>query len=149
MAGGIAVQQTGGHRARRHGARLVRRGWNRQDPHGWITSELGGHVYGLDSIFDEAQKRSLPPPQSVDELRELLHQHLYVEGDDARDFIRLGERALRVRTDDDEVFSHHIPVRTVRPAPAGPESVFSVRLCWESPDTDRNLDLAGAVVFPV
>jgi hypothetical protein len=105
-----------------------------------------------------------------------------VEGGD--DFIRLGARALRVRTDDDEVdlayyfvdeaaepdrfafmlhdtwplpagavasgagFSHGVPVRTVRLAPPGPESVFSVRLCWESPDTGRNLDLVGALVFP-
>jgi hypothetical protein len=162
-----------------------RRGWNCDDPQAWIDSELGGDVYGLDSIFEEARKRNLPQPQSIDELRELLHEHLWVEGDD--DFIRLGEHALRVRTDDDEVdlayyfidedaaaaspdrlafllndtwplptdavasgavFDPGVPVRTVRLAPPGPESVFSVRLCWESPDRDRNLDLAGALVFP-
>ncbi|MEK8104622.1 hypothetical protein NKG94_04460 [Micromonospora sp. M12] len=33
----------------------------------------------------------------------MLNAHLYVEGDDDSTFIRLGERALRVRTDDDEV----------------------------------------------
>ncbi|MBE1532562.1 hypothetical protein [Actinomadura algeriensis] len=162
-----------------------RRGWSREDPQAWIDNELGGDVYGLDSIFEEVQKRSLPQPRSVDELRELLHEHLWVEGTD--DFIRLGEHALRVRTDDDEVdlayyfiedeaaaaspdrlafllhdtwplptdavasgvaFSPGVPVRTVRLAPPGPESVFSVRLCWESPDAHRNLDLAGALVFP-
>ncbi|QKW32856.1 hypothetical protein HUT06_01400 [Actinomadura sp. NAK00032] len=162
-----------------------RRGWNSDDPGAWIESELGGDVYGLDSIFDEARERNLPPPQSVDELRELLHEHLWVEGD--ADFIRLGELALRVRTDDDEVdlayyfiadeaaaaspdrlafllhdtwplptdsdtsgavFSADVPVRTVRLAPPGAESVFSVRLCWESPDAHRNLDLAGALAFP-
>lgn len=162
-----------------------RRGWDRDDPDGWIDGELGGEVYGLDSIFEEARKRDLPRPESVDELREMLHEHLWVEGDET--FIRLGEHALRVRTDDDEVdlayyffddeaaaaspdrlafllhdtwplptaaaapgavFSHRVPVRTVRLTPRGPESIFSVRLCWASPDTDRNLDLAGAVVFP-
>lgn len=164
-----------------------RRGWDGDDPDEWIDGELGGHVYGLDSIFEEARKRNLPRPESVDELRELLNEHLWVEGDDESTFIRLGEHALRVRTDDDEVdlayyfvddeaasaspdrlafllhdtwplaagavapnavFNPGVPVRTVRLAPRGPGSVFSVRLCWESPDTDRNLDLAGAMRFP-
>ncbi|MEV0431258.1 hypothetical protein [Micromonospora sp. NPDC050495] len=160
-------------------------GWEQDDPCLWIEGELGGNVYGLESIFEEVRKRRLPPPESVDELRELLTEHLWVEGDD--DFIRLGEHALRVRTDDDEVdlayyfvddeavaaspdrlafllhdtwpmpatagvseavFTHSVPVRTVRLAPPGPDSVFSVRLCWQSPDAYRNLDLIGAVHFP-
>lgn len=164
-----------------------RRGWGHDDPDAWIDSELGGDVYGLESIFEEVRKRNLPRPETVDELRELLNEYLWVEGDDEGTFIRLGGNALRVRTDDDEVdlayyflddeavaaspdrlafllhdtwplpanmaapgavFSHGVPVRTVRLAPPGPQSVFSVRLCWESPDTYRNLDLAGAIVFP-
>ncbi|MFG2059130.1 hypothetical protein ACGFI9_34450 [Micromonospora sp. NPDC048930] len=164
-----------------------RRGWVHDDPEAWIDSELGGHVYGLESIFEEVRKRNLPRPESVDELRELLNEYLWVEGDDEGAFIRLGEHALRVRTDDDEVdlayyflddvaaaaspdrlafllhdtwplpassaapgavFDHGVPVRTVRLASPGPESVFSVRLCWESPDAYRNLDLVGAIVFP-
>ncbi|WP_233196948.1 hypothetical protein [Verrucosispora sp. ts21] len=164
-----------------------RRGWEHDDPDAWIDSELGGDVYGLGSIFEEVRKHGLPQPETIDELRELLNEHLWVEGDDDGAFIRLGEHALRVRTDDDEVdlayyfvddvaataspdrlafllhdtwplpfsaategrtFDHGVPVRTVRLVPPGPESVFSVRLCWESPDTDRNLDLAGATVFP-
>ncbi|GIE78521.1 hypothetical protein Aph02nite_44710 [Actinoplanes philippinensis] len=164
-----------------------RRGWGHDTPEEWISNELGGDVYGLDSIFDEARRQNLPPPGSVDQLRALLHEHLWVEGDDKDDYIRLGEHALRVRTDDDEVdlayyfiddeaaasspdrlafplygswplpanaaragalFDNDVPVRTVRVAgAAGPESVFSVRLSWESPDTDRNLDLVGAVEF--
>jgi hypothetical protein len=164
-----------------------RRGWDRDDPDEWINSELDGNVYGLESIFEEARKQNLPRPETVDELRELLNEHLWVEGDDEGTFIQLAEHALRVRTDDDEVdlayyfiddealvaspdrlafllhdswplpagvatpgavFSHSVPVRTVRPAPPGPDSVFSVRLCWEHPGTGTNLDLAGAVVFP-
>jgi hypothetical protein len=78
-----------------------RRGWHRDDPDEWIDSELGGHVYGLDSIFEEVRKRTLPRPESVDQLRALLREHLWVEGDDKGDYIRLGEHALRVRTDDD------------------------------------------------
>ncbi|GAA1641056.1 hypothetical protein [Actinoplanes couchii] len=80
-----------------------RRGWGRDEPDVWIENELGGDVYGLDSIFDEARKLNLPAPRSIGELRALLHQHLYVEADDPEDYIRLGEHALRVRTDDDEV----------------------------------------------
>jgi hypothetical protein len=164
-----------------------RRGWGRAEPEEWIESELGGDAYGLDSIFERARERRLPQPDTVERLRELLHEHLWVEGDDKSDYIRLGEHALRVRTDDDEVdlayyfvddeavaaspdrlaflvhdtwplpggaaapgsvFSQGAPVRTVRLGPPGPECVFSVRLCWESPDTGRNLDLAGAVTFP-
>ncbi|HEX5144574.1 MAG TPA: hypothetical protein VFW21_11970 [Mycobacterium sp.] len=164
-----------------------RRGWCQDDPRAWIEGELGGHVYGLDSIFQEAGRRNLPSPDTVDELRELVREHLWVEGDDQDAFIRLSEHALRVRTDDDEVdlayyfiddqavaaspdrlaflvydawplpvdaaapgacFDHGVPVRTVSLGPAAAESVFSVRLCWRSPDIDRNLDLAGAIVFP-
>ena len=164
-----------------------RRGWEHDDPDAWIDGELGGDVYGLESIFEEVRKRNLPRPESVDDLRALLTEHLWVEGDDEGTFIRLGEHALRVRTDDDEVdlayyflddeavaaspdrlafllhdtwplptntaasgaiFSHGVPVRTVRLVPPGPDSVFSVRLCWQSPDTYRNLDLPGATVFP-
>ncbi|MFY1577386.1 hypothetical protein ACN26Z_21050 [Verrucosispora sp. WMMD703] len=164
-----------------------RRGWEHDDPHAWIDSELGGDVYGLESIFEEARNRNLPRPESVDDLRALLTEHLWVEGDDEDTFIRLGEHALRVRTDDDEVdlayyfldaaavdaspdrlafllhdtwplptstaacgavFNPAVPVQTVRLVPPGPESVYSVRLCWQSPDTYRNLDLPGATVFP-
>src|SRR6202022_3140171 len=46
------------------------------------------------------------------------------------------------------VFSHGVPVRTVRLAPPGPDAAFSFRVCWQSPDTYRNLDLAGAIAFP-
>jgi hypothetical protein len=83
-----------------------RRGWDRADhadPSDWVNRELGGDVYGLHSIFDEVRKRDLPRPRTIDELRHLLHEHLYVEADDETDYIRLGERGLRVRTDDDEV----------------------------------------------
>ncbi|WP_422741378.1 hypothetical protein ACN27B_21775 [Micromonospora sp. WMMD754] len=164
-----------------------RRGWEHEDPKGWIDSELGGDVYGLESIFEEVGERNLPPPESVDELRQLLTEYLWVEGDDTGDLIRLGEHALRVRTDDDEVdlayyfvdddaaaaspdrlafllhdtwplptdagrsetaFSHNVPVRAVRLAPPGTDCTFSVRLCWQSPDLYRNLDLTGAVQFP-
>jgi hypothetical protein len=164
-----------------------RRGWEHDDPRGWLDSELGGPVYGLESIFEEVQERRLPRPESVDELRGLLDEHLWVEGDDEGTFIRLGEHSLRVRTDDDEVdlayyfvddeavaaspdrlafllhdtwplpvgaagpdavFSHGAPVRTLRLAPSGPESVFSVRLCWDLPGNATNLDLPGALAFP-
>lgn len=165
-----------------------RRGWDQVDPDGWLDHELGGNVYGLESIFEEVDEHNLPRPETVDELRALLSEHLWVEGDDEGSYIRLDEHSLRVRTDDDEVdlayyflddkavaaspdrlafllydtwplpvdaaaagaaFGHDVPVRTVGPAgDSGPESVYSVRLCWDPPGPDWNLDLAGAVVFP-
>lgn len=77
------------------------RSWACEDPEAWLTAELGGDVYGLSSIFKAARQKHLPRPQTTDELRALLHEHLYVEGDE--DYIRLDEHSLRVRTDDDEV----------------------------------------------
>lgn len=75
-----------------------RLGWNQADPRAWIKENLGGEVYGLGTAFETGTTA----PQSMDELRELLYEHLYVEGD-PQELIRLGELALRVRTDDDEV----------------------------------------------
>ena len=77
------------------------RGWDCDDPESWVENELGVDVYGLDSIFEAAREHGLPRPASTNELRELLHEHLYVEGDE--DSIRLDDHSLRVRTDDDEV----------------------------------------------
>lgn len=78
-----------------------RRGWDCESPQEWVAAELGGDVYGLDSIFEEAGEHELPAPESTDELRSLLEEHLYVEG--GHDHIRLDDHSLRVRTDDDEV----------------------------------------------
>ncbi|MER7283241.1 hypothetical protein ABT369_53315 [Dactylosporangium sp. NPDC000244] len=78
-----------------------RRGWH-EDPQTWPDAELGGYVYGLASIFRAAHEHNLPRPETVDELRRQLHEHLYVEGP-AEDCIRLDEHSLRARTNDDEV----------------------------------------------
>jgi hypothetical protein len=78
-----------------------RRGWACEDPQTWVEAELGGDVYGLDSIFRAAREQDLPRPETTGELRALLHEHLYVEGDE--DCIRLDDHSLRVRTDDAEV----------------------------------------------
>lgn len=77
------------------------RGWACGDPQGWVEAELEGDVYGLASIFEAARKKRLPRPGTTDDLRTLLHKHLYVEGDE--DYIRVDDHSLRVRTDDDEV----------------------------------------------
>lgn len=74
--------------------------WSLPEPREWIAAELG-RVYGFATIFEAVHDHDLPCPSTTDELRELLHEHLYVEGD-AADFIRLDEHSLRVRTDDDE-----------------------------------------------
>lgn len=78
------------------------RGWEADvEPEEWVTTELGCDVYGLESIFEAARRERLPRPETTGQLRVLLHEHLYVEGDE--DCIRLDEHSLRVRTDDDEV----------------------------------------------
>lgn len=58
-------------------------------------------MYGLASVFQAAKDQRLQVPGTVDELREALREHLYVEG--GPDNIRLDEHTLRVVTDDDEV----------------------------------------------
>lgn len=75
------------------------RGWAADDPQAWVEAELGGDMYGLESIFTGASEHRLPVPSTTDELRCLLHEHLYVEG--GPDYIRLDDHSLRVRTDDD------------------------------------------------
>jgi hypothetical protein len=77
------------------------RNWHADDPDELLETELGGDVYGLATIFENAAKHNLPVPQTTAELRDALHEHLYVEGDE--DYIRLDAHSLRVRTDDDEV----------------------------------------------
>jgi hypothetical protein len=89
------------------------RNWHVADPDELLENELGGDVYGLSSIFESVAEHHLAVPRSTSELRDALHEHLYVEGDE--DYIRLDERSLRVRTDDDEVevayyfFDHPAP----------------------------------------
>ncbi|WP_330186162.1 hypothetical protein KZZ52_44325 [Dactylosporangium sp. AC04546] len=77
-----------------------RRGWNEAaaDPDAWLQHELGVDVYGLDSIFSAAAEHDLPSPTSTNQLRELLEQHLYVEGE-----VLVDDLSVRASTDDDEV----------------------------------------------
>jgi hypothetical protein len=55
-------------------------------------------VYGLETIFEAAQSESLPLPEDMEQLGELLDQHLYIEGE-----VRVDGRTVRAWTDDDEV----------------------------------------------
>jgi hypothetical protein len=64
-------------------------------------ADLGGHVYGFDSLLAAAKEHKLAAPKSTAGLRAMLHKHLYVEG--GPENIRLDDHTLRVLTDDDEV----------------------------------------------
>lgn len=77
-----------------------RRGWDeaRDDADAWVERELGVDVYGLDSIFEQAVQHRLPKPATWQELRDLLGEHLYVEGE-----VRVSDGSVRALTDDDEV----------------------------------------------
>jgi hypothetical protein len=86
------------------------------DAYAWVDAnleaDLGGRVYGLNSIFcswDDEEPSPLradrfgPLPASTwQELRDLLRRHLYVERD-PREGIRVDEHSVRAATDDDEV----------------------------------------------
>lgn len=110
-----------------------RRGWDQDDPEEWIERELAGGAYGLESIFEEARERNLPRPETVDELRVMLNQYLWVEGDDEGTFIRLGEHALRVRTDDDEVDLAYYFVDDEAVAASPDRLAFLVHDTWPLP----------------
>ncbi|GAA3036616.1 hypothetical protein [Streptosporangium longisporum] len=81
-----------------------RRGWRTvvDDPAGdaraWVAAELGGDVYGLSTIFEDAREHRLPAPRSWRDLADMLPEHLYHEGD-----LLVDEHSVRVHTDDDEV----------------------------------------------
>lgn len=80
-----------------------RRGWAvaadpSADLDAWVATELGGEVYGLESIFEEARDEELPAPSTEAELREVLDEHLYVEGE-----VIVEDGRVLARTDDDEV----------------------------------------------
>jgi hypothetical protein len=85
------------------------------DAYQWVTqhlaAELGGDVYGLNSLFtpdpdrtkDPGRDRHCPLPASTwQELGDLLDRELYVEGDPEHN-IRVDQHSVRAKTDDDEV----------------------------------------------
>ncbi|WP_212830202.1 hypothetical protein [Catellatospora sp. TT07R-123] len=79
-----------------------RRCWDADTPEALVEQELGGGVYGLASIFEAARVHALPAPETWQQLHGLLDKYLYIEGDMPQS-LQFDGRALRVRTDDDEV----------------------------------------------
>lgn len=53
--------------------------WHEEDPDALLTAEIGGGPHGLDSIFEAIEEHHLPRPRTLDELREVLHEHLWIE----------------------------------------------------------------------
>lgn len=62
------------------------------------TLVLEASVYGFASLGRAIQEFNLAPPGSIDELRRILDEHLYVEGE-----VRVDPHCVQVLTDDDEV----------------------------------------------
>ncbi|WP_067708622.1 hypothetical protein [Actinoplanes awajinensis] len=122
-----------------------RRGWDCDDPRAWIVGELGAPVYGLSSIFEAARQHQLPRPETTDQLRTLLHEHLYVEGD--RDYIRLDEHSLRVRTDDDEVELAYFFLDDVIVAGRPERLAYLVHEKWPLPDGPGGEPDAGPTTY--
>jgi uncharacterized protein (TIGR02996 family) len=66
--------------------------------YGRVRALLGCHVYGFNSLFEEIAAHGLPTPATYARLREMLDEHLYVEGE-----IRCDPHVIQVLTDDDEL----------------------------------------------
>ncbi|MCU0658391.1 MAG: hypothetical protein MUF64_24960 [Polyangiaceae bacterium] len=71
---------------------------NGEDPDDIVENELKDEVYGFSSLFRAIKEHKLAAPRSLKKLRELLQEHVYVEGE-----ILLDDHGLRAFTDDDEV----------------------------------------------
>jgi hypothetical protein len=68
------------------------------DAHGWLKAELGTSAYGLSSLFENAQDKNLPPPETAAQLEEYIKAELSSEGPKL-----FSEHAIRVKTDDDDL----------------------------------------------
>ncbi|GIH15915.1 hypothetical protein [Rugosimonospora africana] len=126
-----------------------RRGWHEPDPDAWADRELGGDVYGLWSVFAAAHEHELPMPETTEELRALLDEHLYVEGDAAEN-IRFDGSTLRVKTDDDEVDLAYLFVDDASAAAAPNRWAYPLHAEWPLPadatDTGRGFTTDGIPV---
>jgi hypothetical protein len=94
-----------------------------------LDAELGGPVYGLDSVFVDGHQRGLPPPATWRELRDLLDAHLYVE-----DEVRTSEHSVRVSTDDDEAPLQYYFVDAAIVADNLDRLAYLLHEPWELPD---------------
>lgn len=122
------------------------RNWRTEDPESMLEKELGADVYGLDSIFEAAA--DLPVPASTEELREALHEHLYVEGE-ADEYIRLDDYSLRVRTDDDEVELAYYFFDDTVIAESPRRLAYLLHENWPLPDTTAALPVKFTPHVPV
>jgi len=66
-----------------------------------VDAEAGVYIYGFGSIGAAIVEHQLEPPETIDDLRRLLHKHLYVEG--GPESVLLDEHTLQCATNDDEV----------------------------------------------
>jgi hypothetical protein len=108
------------------------RNWRTGDPDALVQTELGGDVYGMESIFEAAAEHDLPVPATTADLRSALHEHLYVEG--SEDYIRLDDHSLRVRTDDDEVEVAYYFLDDTAVAEAPDRLAYLLHEQWPLPD---------------
>ncbi|WIM92633.1 hypothetical protein ACTOB_004585 [Actinoplanes oblitus] len=108
-----------------------RQGWQQEAPEKWVDEQLDGGPSGLASIFEAARERDLPRPESMDQLRELLIEHLRVARTD--DDPRVGWHTVRVRTSADETDLAYYLVDD-QPAADYPETfAFPLHDSWPLP----------------
>ena len=66
-----------------------------------VDEAAGVYIYGFGSLGAAIVEQQLEPPETLDDLRRLLHKHLYVEG--GPESVLLDEHTLQCHTNDDEI----------------------------------------------
>ncbi len=74
---------------------------NPQALEAWVAEAFGGAVPGVTAFFEDVLDEGLEPPDTWQELHELLQYHLYVSG--GPEAIRQSAHVLRVKTEADDV----------------------------------------------
>ncbi|MEO0601755.1 MAG: hypothetical protein AAF211_09975 [Myxococcota bacterium] len=89
---------------------------------------MGTYVYGLSSLGVAIQRENLAPPRSMEELRRILTEHLYVEGE-----VRVEEHCIQALTDDDNSELAYFFVDDAFLAAHGDLAVYLLREDWRLP----------------
>jgi len=102
--------------------------------HDQVVKWCGGHVYGLNSVFQSVSEQRLDLPETWTDLVALLDEHLYVEG-----CFAAREPVLSVITDDDEVTLAYFFVPQSYALLHPERTDYLLRPDWKLPDSAASL----------
>lgn len=91
---------------------------------------LGCAPYGFDSLYCAIDKKKIAPPETNEDLRKILDEHLYVEGE-----ILFEPKFIQVLTDDDELEMAYYFVDSSYLAEHAAKASFLVHDDWKLPST--------------